>query len=704
MKPWLLNILACPIDKHHPLDAYFFKWETAEEELEKINRDAGKPTVYFRKQYGHLAKQMVDGTISPPALVNIVDVTGSRYSLELHADVKKFLSRLDFDAGYDEKRLLSEYQEGVDVLYRYLNLVELGEGLLCCPKCGRWYPIGNAVETIPELMLAVSEEYKDRTALQIARAGRFFRLSFEELRSQMEHGAAGLVSMGLKPGARVAILSENRPEWAVSYLATLMAGCTSVPLCPQLKGHELKHILTLSKSEYLFASASYMERASEITEGSPSFKGIISLDGESDLTLATLQMKGKDSSASLPAVSPDDLAVLIFTSGTTGTAKGVMLSHKNIIANVKSLCEALHLEPTDGLLSVLPLYHTFEATCGMLAPLAEGASVTYARSLKPREILKDAKDSGSTVILCVPLLYEKLLAGIERGVKKAGVFHKAFFRSAWTVSKGLESIHIRPGRFLFRTLRNRAGIGSLRMMICGGAPLSPEVTEAFRRLGFMFLEGYGLTEASPVLTVNREGKERVGSVGQPLPGVELRIENPDEQGVGEIAARGENVMVGYFEAPEETDRVLRDGWLFTGDLGKLDENGYLYITGRSKSVIVTKAGKNVYPEGIEEELMKSRLVKEALVVGRTDPESKREKVHAIVYPDYEAINERGAARGRQFSKEEIEALVRDEVKRCSASLPDYKKIKEFEIREEEFPKTATGKIKRFQFQQRSLKL
>jgi long-chain acyl-CoA synthetase len=510
--------------------------------------------------------------------------------------------------------------------------------------------------------------------------------------------------MGLEPGARVAILSENRPEWAASYLATLRAGCTSVPLCPQLKGHELKHILTLSKSEYLFASANYMEKASEITEDSSLVRGIISLDGESELTLAGLQMKGKDSDSPLPTASPEDLAVLIFTSGTTGTAKGVMLSHKNIIANVKSLREALPLTPADGFLSVLPLYHTFEATCGMLSPLAEGACVTYARSLKPREIIKDVKDSGSTVILCVPLLYEKLLAGIERGVSKAGAFRRGFFKTAWAVSKGLETIHIRPGRMLFKSLRSKAGIGSLRMMICGGAPLSPDVALAFRRLGFTFIEGYGLTEASPVLTVNREGKERIGSVGQPLPGVEVKIDEPDEQGVGEIAARGDNVMLGYFEAPEETDKVLRAGWLFTGDLGRVDDEGYLYITGRSKSVIVTKAGKNVYPEGIEEELMKSRVLKEALVVGRTDPESKREKVHAIVYPDYEVLNERATARGRQFSKEEIETLVGGEVKKVSATLPDYKKIKEFEIREEEFPKTATGKIKRFQFQQKSLKL
>jgi len=558
--------------------------------------------------------------------------------------------------------------------------------------------------TIPELIEAVTQEHKDNTALQIRRAGRFFQVSFSELRAQMEDAAAGLAAVGVVPGSHLAILSENRPEWAISYLATLRAGCASVPLCPQLKAHELKHILVLTKSEYLFASASYMEKASGIIEGLPFVKGIISLDDESDLTLASLQVRGKDAAGPPPMPSEDDLAVLIFTSGTTGTAKGVMLTHKSIVSNVKSLCDALRLEPDDCLLSVLPLYHTFEATCGMLSPLAEGASVTYATSLKPREIIKDIRDSEATIMLCVPLLYEKLLAGVEKGVEKAGTLQKAFFKTAWGLSRGLETIRIRPGRMLFRSLRKKAGIDSLRLMICGAAPISPNTPEAFRRLGFSFIEGYGLTEASPVLTVNRVGRERTGSVGQALSGIELKIHSPDERGVGEITARGDNVMRGYYDAPEETAKVLRDGWLHTGDLGRIDEDGYLYITGRLKSVIVTKAGKNVYPEEIEEELVKSRYIKEALVVGRTDPESKRERVHAIVYPDYEAIDGDAVARGRKFSREEVEELVGTEVKRFSEALPDYKKIKEFEIREDEFPKTPTGKIRRFEFQEKSLKL
>jgi long-chain acyl-CoA synthetase len=559
-------------------------------------------------------------------------------------------------------------------------------------------------KTIPELVARSADEHKGNIALRMRRGGRFFEISFEELKQETEDMAAGLQAKGVKPGARIAILSENRPEWAIAYLATLRAGCASVPLCPQLKAHELKHILSVAGCEYLFASASFAEVGAEITDGLPSIKGIISLDGDGPLSSSDLAIEGKDSGAHPGMPSEDDLAGLLFTSGTTGMAKGVMLSHKNIVSDVESLCEALEVTPLDNMISVLPLYHTFEATCGMLAPLAMGACVTYARSFKPREILKDIQDTKGTIILGVPLLYEMVLAGIYSGVKKARPLERGVFKTAWGLSRGLEALHLRPGKFLFKSFRKKAGMSSLRLMICGGAPLSHEYAMGFKRLGFTFLEGYGLTEASPVLTVNRLGKEKIGSVGQALPRVEVKIYNPDDTGVGEIIARGDNVMQGYFGAPQETEKVLRDGWLHTGDLGRLDKDGYLYITGRAKSLIVTKAGKNVYPEDIEDELGKSRLLKEVLVVGRTDPETKREKIHAIVFPDYEVLDAEAAERGKPFTSEEIELLVGEEVKKCNTALPDYKKIKEFEIRQEEFPKTSMGKIKRFLFQEKALKV
>lgn len=559
-------------------------------------------------------------------------------------------------------------------------------------------------ETIPELVDFAALTFKDKTALQMRRGGRFFQITFQELKSRSEWAAGGLVAMGVSPAGRIAILSENRPEWAISYLATLRAGCTAVPLCPQLKAHELRHIISVVKSEYLFASTTHLEQAFEITEGLRFFKGVISLDGETELTLADLIVKGEDAQSLPPMPSPEGLAVLLFTSGTTGKAKGVMLSHKNIVSNVMSVYEGLSFGSVDNLISVLPLYHTFEATCGMLSPLARGASVTYARSLKSTEIVKDIQDSGATIILCVPLLYEKLLAGIHRRLKNARVLDRSLFKTAWGISKGLEHLHVNPGRMLFRSLRKKAGLQTLRLMICGGAPLSPEVGLAFRRLGFTFLEGYGLTEASAVVTVDREGKERPGSVGPALPGIDLRIDSPDENGVGEIAIRGDNVMLGYFEDPQETAKTVRDGWLRTGDIGRLDKHGYLYITGRTKNLIVTKAGKNVYPEEIEDELQKSDFVKEVLVVGRTDPQTKRERTHAMVYPDYEMIDADGELKGRTYTKEDVEALIGEEVKRCNEGLADYKKIKQFELREEEFPKTATGKIKRYLFQEKALRL
>jgi long-chain acyl-CoA synthetase len=558
--------------------------------------------------------------------------------------------------------------------------------------------------TIPELAEFAANRFGEKLALQARRANRFFQVTFDELRTQVSEAASGLLATGLKPGGRVGILSENRPEWAVAYLAIVRAGCAAVPLCPQLKSHELRHIVSVSKCDYLFASSSFLEQAFEITDGVSFFKGVISLDGDSDLTLEDIFIRGRDARSSLPTPKPDDLAALIFTSGTTGMAKGVMLSHKNIISNLVSVYEALNYDSSDNLISVLPLYHTFEATCGMLAPLARGASVTYARSMRPPEIMRDIEDTKATIMLCVPLLYEMILSGIRRRVKKASRLDRTFFKTAWGISGGLEFLRLRPGNVLFKSFRKKSGLESIRLMICGGAPLSPEIARGFMRLGFTFIEGYGLTEASPVLAVGRQGKEKVGSVGQALPGVELKIDKPDENGIGEIVARGDNIMLGYYENPEETAKVIREGWLHTGDLGRLDKDGYLYVTGRIKNLIVTKAGKNIYPEEIEDELMKCRFIKEVVVVGRTDPETKRERVHAIVFPDYAEIDAEAETKGKPYSNQEMEMLIGDEVKKCSEGLPDYKKIKGFEVREDEFPKTATGKIRRFLFQEKTLKL
>ncbi|MFH0777880.1 MAG: AMP-binding protein, partial [Candidatus Eisenbacteria bacterium] len=384
-----------------------------------------------------------------------------------------------------------------------------------------------------------------------------------------------------------------------------------------------------------------------------------------------------------------------FTSGTTGAAKGVVLSHGNISFDVRAVLEAIPLNENDRLLSVLPLHHTFESTAGLLAPLSRGASVTYARSLRSKEILADLLACKATVLLSVPLMYEKMAIGIKRAVARAPLRTRLPGGSLIWLSAFLKRrLGVGAGRLLLRALRAKSGLGSLRFAVSGAAPLSRDVQEFFGVLGVSVLEGYGLTEASPVVSVNRPGRLRPGSVGPPLPGVELRIAEPDLQGVGQVLVRGRNVMKGYLDSPEVTAQTLVDGWLHTGDLGRVDAKGCLYICGRSKNVIVTRAGKKVFPEEVEAVLVASPFISEVMVTGEKGAIQGREEVHAAIYPDFEQLQVYGAENAIALSEELIKDIMRREVRRLCSRLPDYKKVRSFSVRNEEFPKTSTKKIKR----------
>jgi long-chain acyl-CoA synthetase len=556
------------------------------------------------------------------------------------------------------------------------------------------YPVreGLGLITIKGMLARSAGLYPHQTALQIRRGEDFYKVTYKDLKERVEQLASGLSRKGIKLGDKVAILGENCPEWVESYMAVASLGAVLVPLDTQLKFQEIRHILTDSEAVALIASNNFKEVVDEATCKLPGLKHIFSMGNLSSL------YEPPEPKTLKRQVQLDDLAAIIYTSGTTGQSKGVMLSNKNIMSDVDGSYQIFLYDHHDNFISVLPLHHTFEATCGMLVPLYVGATITYAQSLKSRDIINDIRDSQATMMVGVPLLFEKMYQGIMRAVREKPLLTRMAFSTSNGLVKSIKTITgKRAGGKLFQSLREKAGLSTLRLFVSGGAALNVEVGKGFETLGFQIVQGYGLTESSPVLTINTVNDPDHGSVGAPVACVELKIVDPDASGIGEIAARGPNVMLGYYKNPRATEAVLKDSWLLTGDLGYIDKRGCLFITGRAKNLIVSAAGKNIYPEEVEAQLLNSPFIAEALVMGEKNPQTEREEVHAILYPNYEALDEYAARHKVTLETAQIERIFKDEVRHQCSHLADYKRVKHFSLREEEFPKTTTRKIKRYLF-------
>lgn len=539
---------------------------------------------------------------------------------------------------------------------------------------------------IPQMVARRAAALGDKVALQVWRRDGYHRLTYRELGRQVAALAGGLREIGVRAGDRVGVLGENRPEWAVAYFAAQACGGIALPLDALLKPPEIEAIVKDAGSKLVIAS----EKFGASVRGMAGVERVVCMDDWGEVMGAGTPVAEPDESA------PDDVAAILYTSGTTGRPKGVMLSHRNILTDARGAQQVIRLDSRDIFLSVLPLHHAFECTGGLICPMDTGATVTYARSLKSRDLLDDARDTGVTVMLGVPLLYEKLHAGILRGVNQKPLPTRAVFRGMMGGVKGLRAgLGLRVGQTVFKGLRTKAGLGTMRLFICGGAPLPSSIPQGFEDLGIAFVQGYGLTETSPVLTVNPAERPRHDSVGVPLPGVEVRIDGEGPDGVGEIVARGDVVMRGYYNRPEMTAEVLRDGWFHTGDLGRFGQDGYLYISGRLKNVIVTRGGKNVYPEEIETALNASPILLESLVYGIPEEDGGGEEIGGIVVPDRERFERMGAERGSSYSWAEVEAAVREEVRALNAQMADYKRLRAVVVREEELPKTSTRKVRRF---------
>ena len=533
-----------------------------------------------------------------------------------------------------------------------------------------------------ELFHAACETHRRRVALRLGGA-RKDRFTYAELRAFAERVAGFLATRGVARGERVLLASENCPEWAISFFGILLAGGVAVPVDAELSAAELENLARAAGTRAALLSEDVAARVPELV------RRWAAGGGPSPALLAEA-LAGDPSRAVRHAAQPEDVASVLFTSGTTGAPKGVMLTHRNFASLVAKLAALFDLGPGDGLLSVLPLHHTFEFTCGLLVPLSRGAEIEYLDELTA-DTLGDALESGRvTAMIGVPALWSLLHRRITQelaarpgpveGAVKALMGANAWLREEWGANLG---------KLLFWPVHRRMG-GRLRILVSGGSALSAEVQKAFHELGFDIYEGYGLTEAAPVLAVSSpEDGPSPGSVGKSLPGIEIRIDQPDASGVGEVLARGPNVMLGYWRrgaAQPEVDRdltgaVLVDGWLHTGDLGRLDEGGRLTLVGRKKDVILDADGRNVYPDEIEELYRSDDLVKELSVVGL--PDAQGEKVAMLVVP---------AWNGRD--REEVRRLLREHVRKISASLPFHKRAKVWHALDGELPRTSTRKVKR----------
>ena len=520
---------------------------------------------------------------------------------------------------------------------------------------------GKGIATIQRMLETKSSVHGGRTAYRARRNDLSIRsVSFGEVFELSRRLAARLGSLGLRKGDHVAVVGENSPEWAISYFAVLWAGATVVPLDSRATERSLKRVLELSDSRFLIASPGFRE-----TLGRE--KGIEAAVPMEEAAESPGRAEGR---AAANTVGPGHAADIVFTSGTTGDPKGVVLSHRNIMSSVESMYGAFPIERTDTAFSILPIHHVYERICGILLSFYCGQTVFFSRSLKPGEMLADLRAANPTVWLNTPLVLEKLLRRIEQTREKSFL------------------ARCLPAKLFGKMARRRLGLSRLRFIVSGGAALSENVREGLEKYGFPLIQGYGMSETSAVVTANPFSEPRNSSCGMIIEGGEVEIRNVDVEGNGEICVRGPNVMEGYYKDREATGEILSaDGWLRTGDLGYFDRDGYLYVTGRKKSVIVTKGGKNISPEEIEEKLAALEEIEEAVVFSPDDM-----RIQAIVFP-----SSRGPGGHNVPGDGEIWEVLHREIRRLNRTLEPHKRISRFAVATGELPKTTTRKVKRYLF-------
>jgi long-chain acyl-CoA synthetase len=543
-----------------------------------------------------------------------------------------------------------------------------------------------AYRDLLELFDTTTKLHKTRVALRMERGGRQESYSYRDLRELAERAGTFLVGEGIRPGDRVILFAKNSPEWPMCYFGILKAGATAVPVAHDSTSAEVVNIARASGAVGILLGEDLLDKrpslGRELADAGLAAR-LLPFASVFELGDETVENERRKS---LVSKTPGDaVASLIFTSGTTGNPKGVMLTHRNLTFMVAELSRVFDLGTTDCMMSVLPLHHTLEFSAGLLVPLAHGSRVTYLPDLTGDTINDTLKHGKVTAIVGVPALWETLRRRVlQRFSDKSQILESAVKVLADANFEVRARTGLDFGMFLFLPVHEKLG-GRIRYMISGGSALPADVLKTFYGMGFDFFEGYGLTETAPVLSVSTpKGKPIAGSVGKPLAGVEVKIHNPDDAGVGEVVARGKNVMAGYWQDAEATASAIRDGWFHTGDLGRFDPDGNLYIVGRSKDVIIDANGKNVYPDEIEELYKENPYIKELSVVGL--PDGAAEHVACAVVPDLS----REPALAPAEVKQKIEAHFRN----VSAGLPFWKRVRTLEFWEGELPRTSSRKVRR----------
>ncbi|MDD7162676.1 MAG: AMP-binding protein [Candidatus Ornithospirochaeta sp.] len=540
--------------------------------------------------------------------------------------------------------------------------------------------------TFREMMEISEERFPDNEAFK-AIVPKVVTFTYKEALKKIREIAYYLIASGAKKGDHIAVIGKNSPEWALAYFAISFAGCIIVPLDYSLHIEDMEKILAFGDVDRIFIDG---EKIDEIDKEGKLFKEKISLEPESKGHKYVLDLTGPETE--LPKLHAEDTAAMLFTSGTTGTPKGVMLSFSNFMSSALSSQRLFDVYPTDVFYAILPIHHAYTMTAVLLETVISGASCVFGKRLVTPIMLKELREGKITMLLAVPMLFNKLLAGLMAGVHKQGPFKENLIRFLMGFSGFMKKVfHVNLGKKIFgNMLLSKISLDKMRLCICGGGPLPPSTFKQFNQLGIDFVQGYGLTETSPIININPIEVYIEESVGIPIPGVEEKIVSPDEDGNGIIYVRGPQVMKGYYKNDEATEEVLSsDGWLNTGDVGHIDSNGFLYLTGRAKSIIVTEGGKNVFPEEIEDKFQLFNEIEQCCIIPyMINKEMKTEGIRMVIYPTEAYLKEHGMEETSRHMEEVVESV--------NKGLQSYKKITMVTVVDQPLPMTSTKKVKRFE--------
>lgn len=560
-------------------------------------------------------------------------------------------------------------------------------------------------KTIKEVFDISREKYKDNIFIleKFTPKGEFTKITYKEFTDDVIALGTVLTNKYNLKDERVVIIGENTYNWYVSYMAMLCGVGIAVPVDKELPANEIENVIQRSRATAVIYSTKKKDIIKKVEDKLPQVKYFIQMNSDDKLLgrevgFNTIIEQGKemikngDDSFSKIEIDPEEFKVLIFTSGTTSNSKGVMICNRNLAQNINAVNPYVKLHETDRLFSILPLHHTYESTIGFLLPFAKGSSIAVCQGLK--YIVPNLKETKPTALLAVPLLIENLYKKINQTIEKSG--KTAMVNSMMQITNALKNVGVDIKKKVFKEIYENLG-GNLRFVVSAAAPIDPKVGKWMQDLGIIFLQGYGLTETAPIAALTPQYDSRVGSAGKAVVCAELKIDNPNEKGEGEVLIKSETLMIGYYEDKEATDEVIEtdeqgNRWFHSGDVGYLDKDGFLYITGRIKNVIVTQNGKNIYPEEIELMLGEIPEIKECMVYGKEVEGEKELIITAKVIPNLEEIQKEHDG---ELTDDIIHDIIWEKIKEVNHKLTSYKAIKKLEIKKDEFAKTTTMKIKRY---------